>query len=253
MRLIGARALDAIVRPIKRMVRSKPHNIKKIIPEISDAEAALIARYRPYTMTSVERQWALISALKYINRGKIEGDIVECGVWRGGNMLIAADFCRASKVRRDIHLFDTFTGMSEPTDKDVSISDKPASSEYEGRKKDGYTDWDYASLEDVKRNFSQANLSDGSVHFVKGKVEDTLRVAGNIPEKIALLRLDTDWYESTKIELEVLYPRLVRGGVLIIDDYGHWQGARQAVDEYFKGINALMNRIDYTGRMMLKT
>jgi hypothetical protein len=85
-----------------------------------------------------------------------------------------------------------------------------------------------------------------------GKVEDT--IPADIPEKIALLRLDTDWYESTKHELIHLFPRLQKGGVLIIDDYGFWKGARKAVDEYFaeNNIQILLNRIDDTGRMAIK-
>lgn len=90
------------------------------------------------------------------------------------------------------------------------------------------------------------------MHFIKGKVEDTLRDERNLPEKIAVLRLDTDWYESTKVELEVLYPRLRPGGVLIIDDYGYWQGARKAVDEYFADRPVLLHRIDHTCRVMVK-
>jgi O-methyltransferase len=102
----------------------------------------------------------------------------------------------------------------------------------------------------------QAVLSTGydaaRLHFVKGKVEDTL--PAEAPPQICLLRLDTDWYESTRHELRHLYPRLARGGVLIIDDYGHWQGARQATDEYLaeQRIPLLLNRIDYGARIALK-
>jgi O-methyltransferase len=83
-------------------------------------------------------------------------------------------------------------------------------------------------------------------------VEDT--IPASVPEQIALLRLDTDWYESTKCELEILFPRLVKGGVIIIDDYGCWQGARKAVDEYFNknNIAILLNRMDDTGRIGIK-
>lgn len=90
------------------------------------------------------------------------------------------------------------------------------------------------------------------INFVKGLVEET------IPQtqinKIAILRLDTDWYSSTKFELEHLYPKLVKGGVLIIDDYGHWEGCKKAVDEYFTNNNIpiFMMRIDYTGRLIIK-
>jgi hypothetical protein len=74
----------------------------------------------------------------------------------------------------------------------------------------------------------------------------------NLPEQISILRLDTDWYTSTKIELEVLYKKLVKGGILIIDDYGHWQGARKAVDEYFKNKNIWLHYVDYTCRYIIK-
>ena len=96
------------------------------------------------------------------------------------------------------------------------------------------------------------NKYNENIKYIEGKVEQTL--SDNNPGKIALLRLDTDWYESTKIELEVLYPLLVIGGVLIIDDYGLFHGAKKAVDEYFHSINEepLMHRIDYSGRMIIK-
>ena len=94
-------------------------------------------------------------------------------------------------------------------------------------------------------------LSARSIHFVAGKVEDT--IPATPPARIALLRLDTDWYESTRARAVHLYPLLVARGVLIIDDYGHWEGARQAVDEYFAARGApAAHRIDYSGRMMVK-
>jgi predicted O-methyltransferase YrrM len=92
-----------------------------------------------------------------------------------------------------------------------------------------------------------------SVRFVEGDVVQSLKIESNLPESISVLRLDTDWYESTRAELEVLYPRLSPGGVLIIDDYGHWGGAKKAVDEYFRGRpKPLLQYTDYTGRMGVK-
>ena len=83
----------------------------------------------------------------------------------------------------------------------------------------------------------------------KGDVLSTLAVPDNLPLKIAVLRLDTDWYESTRMELETLYPRLSVDGVIMIDDYGHWTGARRAVDEYFaRGQRPLLQYTDATGR-----
>lgn len=237
---------------IKRRRQTSRRAVENIIPEISAGEAELLRRYAPFTMTSIERQWALIKAVEYLNGNKIAGDFVECGVWRGGNLMIAKDLCRQSKVGRKFHLFDTFTGMSSPTAADTTHSGADAGATYRERVREGHVDWVYASLDDVRESFRRANLLDDQVIFVKGKVEDTLADKRNVPEKIALLRLDTDFYESTRVELEVLYPRLVSGGVLIVDDYGHWRGARKAVDEYFKGAAILWSRIDYTARMTIK-
>jgi predicted O-methyltransferase YrrM len=113
------------------------------------------------------------------------------------------------------------------------------------------TGWCYASLDQVSQNFAAAGLSTKTSHFVKGDVMETLK--DNLPEQISVLRLDTDWYESTRFELEVLYPRLSKGGVLIIDDYGHWSGSRKATDEYFSSIQApLLNRVNDQVRLCIK-
>jgi O-methyltransferase len=237
---------------IKRRRHTSRRAVEKIIPEISAGEAALLRRYAPFTMTSIERQWALIKAVEYLNGNKIAGDFVECGVWRGGNLMIAKELCRPSAMQRKFYLFDTFTGMSAPTAADTTHAGADASATYRERVREDHVDWVYASLDDVRESFRRASLLDDRVIFVKGKVEDTLADKRNVPEKIALLRLDTDFYESTRAELEILYPRLVSGGVLIVDDYGHWRGARKAVDEYFKGAAMLWSRIDYTARMTLK-
>ncbi len=238
---------------IKRRRHTSRRALEKIIPEISAGEATLLRRYAPFTMTSIERQWALIKAVEYLNGNKIAGDFVECGVWRGGNLMIAKELCRPSALERKFYLFDTFAGMSAPTAADTTHAGADASATYRERVREDHVDWVYASLDDVRESFRRAKLLDDRVIFVKGKVEDTLAEARNVPEKIALLRLDTDFYESTRAELEILYPRLVSGGVLIVDDYGHWQGARKAVDEYFKGAAMLWSRVDYTARMTLKS
>jgi O-methyltransferase len=252
MRVTDFGPLKSLRDWIKRRRHTSRRAVEKIIPEISAGEAELLRRYAPFTMTSIERQWALIKAVEYLNANKIAGDFVECGVWRGGNLMIAKDLCRQSEVGRKFYLFDTFTGMSAPTAADTTHSGADASATYRERVREGHVDWVYASLDDVRESFRRANLLDDQVIFVKGKVEDTLADKRNVPEKIALLRLDTDFYESTRAELEVLYPRLVSGGVLIVDDYGHWRGARKAVDEYFKGAVILWSRIDYTARMSVK-
>jgi O-methyltransferase len=174
-------------------------------------------------------------ACKYIVMNKIPGDFVECGVYKGGNALIAAKIFDLYKSDKKVYLFDTFTGMSEPSKCDVLTDGKlPMLDRYLSVKRENYTNWANASIEEVKENFIKLNLLSDNVIFVKGKVEDTLEEAEIIPKVISFLRLDTDWYESTKKELEKLYEKLVNGGILVIDDYGTFDGAKKAVDEYFK-------------------
>ena len=159
---------------------------------------------------------------------------MECGVWRGGIAILMAK--RAAEVglgRRVIHLFDTFEGMSPPTARDSDKHGNPASMLLAGtRRQDELSNvWAYASHEAVQRNLAAHGVDSRRVRTVVGRVEDTLPAAA--PERIAICRLDTDWYELVAHELTHLYPRLSSGGVLLIDDYGYWQGCRQAVDEYF--------------------
>lgn len=175
----------------------------------------------------------------------IPGDVVECGVWKGANIILA----RKLLPDRVCWLFDTFTGMTLPAEIDVSQGGRVASERYQATLDKG---WCRASLGDVRLNLADAGvLDDDRLRFIVGDVTETLQSPACIPEQIALLRLDTDWYASTKIELDVLYPRLSPGGILIVDDYGHWLGARKAVDEYFGGA-VEMQWIDYTAVRVVK-
>lgn len=222
------------------------------IPEATKEENLILDIAARYSQTSRLRLWALLQAIQHVARNDIQGDFVECGVWKGGNLILCGLAAKQLHLDRRIWGFDTFEGMSMPTDNDFVIGkDEKAYARWAARQKEGFTDWAYASYDEVERNFR--NEADaGNLTLVKGKVEDTLDRAENIPDKIAILRLDTDWYESTRKELEMLYPRLVRGGVLIIDDYGHWAGAKRAVDEYFAANPVWLHRIDYTGRLHVK-
>jgi O-methyltransferase len=253
-------ALGPAVRKVARLcgldvVRYRGNSPPPLSADLDPASAATIQVVQPYTMTSPERLFALIQAVRYVAKAAVPGDIVECGVWRGGSMMAAArTLIECGDQTRALYLFDTFEGMSAPTDKDVAIDGQPADVLLTRQdKRDPRSAWCLATIEDVKSGMSSTPYPADRIRYVKGKVEDT--IPGNAPEKIAILRLDTDWYESTKHELENLYPRLSVGGVLIIDDYGHWKGARDAVDEYLKtnGIKLLLNRIDYTGRIAVKT
>lgn len=224
--------------------------------EFSPADGAIVAHVidRKLTMVSRERLFATLMACRHVLAQGIPGDFVECGVWRGGNALIAADVFAREGAPRSVHLFDTFAGMTRPTAADVKARDgSDAMPEYLAGQRDDHNDWCYASLDDVQRNFADARLLGPRVRLIQGDIVESLKNPANLPESISVLRLDTDWYESTRAELEVLYPRLSPGGVLILDDYGHWGGARKAVDEYFRDRpRPLLQYTDYTGRMGVK-
>ncbi len=237
-RLFG---LDIIHFPPRETIRPS---------DFGDDEAEIVQAVRPWTLTGPERIYALIQAVRYVSKNGIAGAIVECGVWKGGSMAAAARaLLQIGDTSRDLYLFDTFEGMSEPTAKDVSYSGVHANELM--RMDEGYRCAN-APLDGVREVLYGTGYPKDKIHFVQGKVEET--VPGSAPEAIALLRLDTDWYESTKHELVHLFPRLSKAGVIIIDDYGHWRGSRQACDEYFgeNRIPILLNRIDYTGRIAVK-
>jgi hypothetical protein len=158
---------------------------------------------------------------------------------------------------RDIYLYDTFEGMTAPTEVDVSRLDRPALETWNAAQRQGERAWSelfdpsFFNEETVVETVLSTGYPASHVHVVRGPVEETL--PGHAPEGLALLRLDTDWYESTRHELEHLYPRLADGGVLIVDDYGHWEGSARAVEEYFAARPPLLlNRIDYAARIAVK-
>ncbi|CAM5496340.1 hypothetical protein AFEL58S_03543 [Afipia felis] len=228
----------------------------------TDGFADHFHRCKPFTMTSKEVMFATWQAAKYVARRGIPGDIVECGVWRGGSALLASLAVREDETHRNdtalvgshgkprrTWLYDTFEGMTTPTDTDVDLTGTLAAEYMSTYSDEGR--WCYADETDVRGVFAAEGFGLDEVRLVRGDVCETLRQTR--PEQIAILRLDTDWYESTKVELELLYPRLAQGGVLIIDDYGHWEGARRAVDEYFQQEPApLLNRIGYAVRVAVK-
>lgn len=207
------------------------------------------------TMTWYERLFSTALACKYVVDNSIPGDFVECGVWRGGNAILAAGVFKMMGAERKVILFDTFEGMTVPTEKDVQEKNgESAFREFQEKQRQGHNEWCYASLEDVKANFKRYGLLDDNVIFIKGDVLETLSAKENLPDQVSVLRLDTDWYESTKKELQVLYPILSENGVIIVDDYGAWKGAKQATDEYFNGMahRPFLSYIDHTGRIGIK-
>ena len=193
----------------------------------------ILKQVRQFTMVSDLRLLNNLAAVDHVVRNSIAGAIVECGVWRGGSaMAMALRLAQLNDTKRKIWLFDTFSGMPRPGEFDTKDGKQKALSTFEKLAvSDDASDWCYADEQDVRKNMFSTDINRENVVFVKGKVEDT--IPKSCPEKISLLRLDTDWYLSTKHCLENLFPRLSKGGILIIDDYGSWDGAKRAVDEYF--------------------
>lgn len=236
--------------------RKKARCVPPVECSAADREIIDFVMRAGISMASEERLWATLMAVKHTLENNIAGDIVECGVWRGGNALIAAELNSRYGNPKRIFLYDTFLGMTEPgsSDKDA-VAGIAASQKFADQQKQGYNNWCFASLSEVEENFSRRGLLSDRIVFVPGDVSTTLLRESNLPGEISVLRLDTDWYESTKKELDVLYPRLTLGGVILLDDYGHWAGCRKAVDEYFEKLadsRPLLTYTDYTGRLAVK-
>jgi hypothetical protein len=209
------------------------------------------------TMVTRERLFATVAACKYVLENDIDGDFVECGVWKGGNALAAKLIFESHRSDKAVILFDTFSGMTEPNDNDKDKNGRNRALEgYLRHMRGEQNEWCRSPLEEVKAKFADAGVDFTNVRFVVGDVCNTLRQPHMLPGKISILRLDTDWYDSTKMEMEVLYPLLVEKGVLLIDDYGHWEGARKAIDEYFHqhlSFKPMLHYTDRTGRTAIKT
>ena len=184
----------------------------------------------------------LKSEIKRINTEGIKGDVVECGVYKGLSMQVFLKehlSMMDNALHRTFYLFDTYEGMPQRNpDLDWKFKEK--------RKDDGFWtkarplgSWLKVPLEVVKQNINNVLQEfpewekKASIKYIKGLIEDTLSVPDNLPEKIAFLNLDTDFYKSTLKSLQVLEPRVVPSGVLIVDDYGTWNGAKEATLEYF--------------------
>lgn len=223
-----------------------------LIPELEREDEMLLDAAKGLSMTAAVAQWEFIRAIRHIEANRIPGDIVECGVWRGGNLVIAGLMRKRLGFDRRIWAFDTFAGMTSPSAADFKpAEDLDVEKKFASLNRDDHNDWCFATEDEVLRDF-EARVGNRDLRTVKGPVEETLGDLENLPERIAILRLDTDFYESTKAELEVLYPRLSKGGVLIVDDYGEWAGARKAVDEHFADQHVWLHYVTHTVRLMIK-
>jgi hypothetical protein len=224
--------------------------------ELSMDELSVINQVHKQILThsSKQRLYATALAVDYVNRAGLKGAFVECGIWKGGNAIVAKKVADSRGDLREFFLYDTFSGHLPPGSKDVSLEDGSSASEkYESIVKASGS-WAAVSVQEVKKYFGNLNVSTENVRFIEGDMMSTLRDPKLVPASISVLRLDTDWYEPTKLQLEELWPKLEIGGVLLLDDYGHWAGSKAAVDEYFaaNGINVLLTFSDWSGRAAIK-
>lgn len=223
--------------------------------DLSQDTVDTIRAVRPYTMTTVSRIEAVCSATEYILKYDIPGAFVESGVWMGGSSMAAAlTLVKNGVSDREMYLFDTFEGIPAPGEHDRLIGHDRSVSEWweEENSKPGAAPFLDAPVDTVRANMALTGYNLDRVHLLPGLVQDT--IPASAPEQIAFLRLDTDWYESTKVEMEELFPRLSPGGVLIVDDYGFTEGSRKAVDEFLATYPSpvFLHRIDAAGRLAIK-
>jgi O-methyltransferase len=221
-----AKLKHEMARPFRRSARPS-------VPlDFSPFQRKLLRKVQGYALTSPERIAVLESAVRHLIVNDYPGAFVECGVAKGGStMAMAYTLLDMGAADRDLYLYDTFEGMPEPDGIDRGRYGEPAAQSWQKRTRGGKQPWIAFGLDEVRKNLHRTGYPEERLHFIKGMVEDTLPKAA--PEgSIALLRLDTDWHSSTKAGLDHLFPKLVRGGIVIVDDYFRWTGARKAVDDY---------------------
>jgi hypothetical protein len=221
---------------------------QSLIAAFSDLDPAflpLLDFVKPYTMTSLERLYDLYKSVEFLVKAKVPGDMLECGVWRGGSMMLVAKTLLAlGETSRALYLLDTYEGHPKPdAEEDVDLWGNRAVHEWvKHRHTDETSGWANVSVDEVRRNLESTGYPMDKVVLIKGMVEKTAAI---VPAAaLAMVRLDTDWYESAKVGLETYWPRLSPRGVLVVDDYGHYKGQRKAVDEYFAQNPVLLHRVN---------
>lgn len=195
---------------------------------------------RPYTMCGYARLRGLYQAIRYVVKCNVRGDVVECGTARGGSAALMGLVLKELGADRTLWVFDTFEGLPPPTDADP---DYEVATLYAGSCR--------GELTEVQNLFKYCDILSQS-KFIKGLFQQT--VLTSEIENIAVLHIDGDWYESVKVCLDHLYDRVNPRGVIQIDDYGQWSGARKAVNEFLdqRGITVRLRYLDYTGRQFIK-
>lgn len=216
------------------------------LKEYGDIEKLnLFWKVSSYTMVGYGGLSNIYNLSQFVEKNKVEGAFVECGVWRGGCSAVMAYVAQKAKSNRKMWLFDSFEGLPEPTAKDGNRAQKYASNRVTGKL--STIGMCVSPLEILERLFfSELNINRKNVIIEKGWFQDTLPKAKERIGHIAILRLDGDWYESTKCCLNNLYDNVVSGGFIIIDDYRRWEGCRLAVDEFLRkrDLNPNLLKID---------
>jgi hypothetical protein len=206
----------------------------------SDAFSRAYRTVRPFTMSGPARLRALYEAVEHVCAAGIPGNIMECGAARGGSSALLGIALRNTASSRTLWVLDTFEGIPAPTSADP---DQEIAAHYTGSF--------CGNMEDVASLLDRVGILP-KAHLIKGRFEETVPQID--PGPLAVLHIDGDWYGSVRVCLEYLYDRVVPGGIIQFDDYGHWQGARKAVDEFLavREISQPLRYIDYTGRQLIK-
>lgn len=206
----------------------------------TDPYSSIYRAVRPYTMSGDARLRGLYDAVLHAATNRVAGDVVECGTARGGSAALLGLAMKSAGLVAPLWVFDSFEGMPEPTAADP---DRDLAAQYVGDCR--------GDLASVRSLFERLGILDRA-RFVPGRFEDT--VPGSEVAAIAVLHIDGDWYQSVKVCLDHFYDRVTSGGIIQIDDYGHWAGARKAVDEFMgrRGLSLSLRYLDYTGRQLLK-
>ena len=235
--------------------------------DLEDEANELILRIRPNTMLSRERLVTLYQQVVHCERNDLAGDFVECGVWKGGSVgLMALANLKTGKSRRHIHLYDSFSEICEP---DGKVDGARAVEEVRAWSKDGGVSGKLVPVAGFYDLLGGPGTLEGNrellekkigydpafLHYHKGWFQDTLPATAKQVSQIAILRLDGDWYASTKVCLDYLYSKVVKDGFVIIDDYGAYDGCRKAVDEFraSQKINGYLHHIDKVARYWNKS
>lgn len=217
------------------------------IEDLTHFDEKNINRCREYSSCSFINLYSMISAMKFIKNNKTKGDLVECGIYRGGCSMVLSEYNFHLNLNKKVYAYDTFEGMPRPDhDIDKRFDGNAAIDIWKKNNKS----WLKCSLKDVKDNFKKAKVDISDTYFVKGKIENTLK--HKCPKAVSLLRLDLDLYEPTMSALETFYPLMSNKSLIFVDDYNHWNGCKLAVDKFFRKKKVYSHYVDPSCKLYMK-